>query len=159
MNMPTGIPTLHLKRSTYLPDRVLGWLTVRQGPIQLFRCASLELPWSMNANRISCVPAGLYVIELEYSDKFKSELWELKGVPGRSEVKIHGANYPSELLGCIAPGLFHSDINKDGKLDVTSSRLARERLHEALGDIRSTTISIEGDERDVLKAGMNGYRS
>ena len=141
-------PTVQLKRSSYGDDRTLGWLSVWAGPLQVYRCACLELPWKDNAPRISCVPAGTYPLELEYSNAFKMDLWELKDVPGRSEVKIHAANEPKELLGCIAPGLFHMDINKDGKMDVASSKKALARIHAALDGFTSTTITIIGDGRD-----------
>lgn len=148
---------VELQRTQYLDDRTLGWLSVWIGPVQIFRCASLELPWKMNDNRVSCVVAGQYPLVLEWSNAFKKDLWELKLVPNRSEVKIHGSNYPSQLLGCIAPGLTHKDIDGDGKIDVANSGKALAKFHEALRDIKKTTIVIKGDGRDVLKAGVNGF--
>ena len=148
---------VEVQRTRYLEDRTLGWMSVWIGPVQVFRCATLELPWKMNANRVSCVVAGQYPLVKEWSNAFKKDLWELKLVPGRSEVKIHGANYPKQLLGCIAPGLSHSDIDGDGKIDVANSGKALARFHEALRDITQTTIIIKGDGRDVMGEKVNGY--
>ena len=53
---------------------------------------------------------------------FKKFLWEIFGVPNRSECKFHAANYWKQLNGCIALGDNHIDINKDGDPDVTNSR-------------------------------------
>lgn len=147
--MPEGLHVL-LKRSSYGKDRTLGWLEVYDGPIRVKRLACLELPWLMNAPRISCIPAGTYPLVLEMSARFKMPLWEIKDVPGRSECKVHAANFPGELNGCVAPGLIHADLDKDGKMDLASSRAARMAFHEALKDVTRTTITIVGDGRDKL---------
>jgi hypothetical protein len=141
-----------------MADRTLGWLNVYDGPIRLFRCACLELPWKDNEPKISCVPAGTYPLHKEYSSAFKDHLWELKLVPGRSECKIHSANYPSQLLGCIAPGLIHADLDRDGRLDAAKSKQARLAFHAAMGEETVSEIHIVGDGRDVLKEGMSGYK-
>jgi len=112
------------------------------GPVRVFNCATLELPWINNQPRVSCIPEGRYTMKFEYSNSFKEFLWELKGVPGRSVIKIHRANYPSELLGCIALGLSHADIDADGLLDLVSSRKAVDRFHEAMNGATSSTITI-----------------
>jgi len=145
-----------IDRRNYLPSRTLGWLSVWEGPVRLFRCACLELPWLNNEAQKSCVPAGEYPLILEYSPSFKTDLWELKLVPGRSECKIHAANFPHELRGCIAPGMVHADLDRDGKMDLASSRKARLLFHEAMGKDKQAQLVIKGDGRDVLKKGMNG---
>ena len=55
--------------------------------------SSLERGWRNNQNNISCVPEGVYPLKLEYSPRFRKDLWELYDVPGRSECKFHAANY------------------------------------------------------------------
>lgn len=118
----------------------------------------MELPWKDNGSKVSCIPAGEYPLVLEHSPAFKTDLWEIKDVPGRSECKIHSANYPSQLLGCIAPGLMHADLDRDGKLDAARSKEARLKFHAAMGDETKATIYIAGDGSDVLKEGMNGFK-
>jgi len=150
--------TVVVERRAYMATRTLGWLNVYDGPVRVFRCACLELPWKDNESKVSCVPAGEYPLHKEHSNAFGVDLWELKLVPGRSECKIHSANYPSQLLGCIAPGMIHADLDKDGRLDAAKSREALKRFHDAMGGDTVSTIRIEGDGRDVLKPGMNGHK-
>ena len=69
---------------------------------------------------------------LEYSNRFKKKLWEIKGVSNRSECKFHSANYWFQLNGCIALGLSLKDINNDCYNDVTSSKKALKSFHSAL---------------------------
>jgi len=47
------------------------------------------------------VQPGTYQVRLEYSPKFKKHLWELKGVPGRKEIKIHNGTHYKHSKGCI----------------------------------------------------------
>lgn len=94
---------------------------------------TLELPWKENQRRVSCIPVGTYKILKHNSPKFGECLW-IKDVPNRSEILIHPANYTRQLLGCIAVGMDHKDINNDGELDATQSR-------KALADILKHTIN------------------
>lgn len=137
-----GMPTIRLTRTDFFPDRTLGTLEVMEGDKVLYRCLSLELPWNDNKRRTSCIPKGAYPIVWEYSNSFKRELYELKDVPNRDEVKIHGANYPKQLLGCIAPCLQHADIDHDGLLDAASSRAALEAIHKHMGGVKRSTIEV-----------------
>lgn len=88
---------------------------------------TLELPDKNNERRVSCIPKGIYKLKKHVSPKFGKCFW-LQDVPNRSEILIHPANYTRQLLGCIAVGMDHKDINKDGELDVTSSRKAMAEL-------------------------------
>lgn len=107
----------------------------------IFSAFSLERGWRGNAKNVSCVPLGTYTIVLEYSPRFKKDLWELKKVPNRSECKFHASNYWYQLNGCIALGLGTKDINKDGYIDITHSRNAMRGFHKALkGETRATLI-------------------
>lgn len=103
---------------------------------------SLERGWRNNQNNISCVPEGTYTLKLEYSPRFRKDLWELYGVPNRSECKFHAANYWKQLNGCIALGNKHIDINGDGDPDVTSSRVTMNRFHEVMFGNNIATITI-----------------
>lgn len=67
-------------------------------------CNSLELPWRDNTPQRSCIPTGVYRVVLAWSPAFKRDLPLLLDVPGRSGIRIHRANYPRELRGCIALG-------------------------------------------------------
>ena len=52
----------------------------------------------------TCIPAGSYIIELEYSPKFKCLLPTIRNVPNFTDIRIHGLNNASETLGCIGVG-------------------------------------------------------
>ena len=138
---------IELVRTEYRSDCTLGRLIVTGDKgIHLFECVTLELPWRRNMVRTSCIPTGRYAVELERSQALRADLWELKGVPGRSEIKIHAANYVAQLRGCIAPGLRFTDLNADGTIDVASSRVALVRFMSAMGDVQRSVITIT-DER------------
>lgn len=63
---------------------------------------TLELPWLDNKPRESCIRAGTYPIALTWSNRWKKPMLEVVNVPGRSGIRIHNANFATELLGCIA---------------------------------------------------------
>lgn len=109
---------------------------------QIFKKESLERGWLDNQRRISCVPVGVYDLVLEYSDKFRKDLWELKGVPNRSECKIHAANYWNQLNGCIALGNARKYIDRDLILDVTSSRDTMKFFHEVMAGQTKAKIHV-----------------
>lgn len=103
--------------------------------------ASLERGWKDNRNNISCVPKGTYTLKLEHSPRFRKRLWELYGVPGRTECKFHSSNYWHQLNGCLALGVKHIDINGDGDPDVTSSKATMKKFHELMsGELARVVI-------------------
>jgi len=67
-----------------------------------FEC--LELPWRDNKRSVSCIPPGRYEVRITPSRAFMRKLPILLDVPGRDGIRIHRANYPTEIRGCIAPG-------------------------------------------------------
>lgn len=93
---------------------------------------SLERGWQDNKSNISCVPVGNYELKLEYSPRFEKSLWELKGVPNRSECKFHAANYWRQLNGCIALGNDFDYVDDDEDLDITHSRDTMEFFHDKM---------------------------
>lgn len=138
-----------LYRNNYIGPEILGHLMVFEdnsigGSRLVFECKTIELEWKNNAANVSCVPMGFYTIKFEWSPKFNMNLWELKGVPGRSEAKIHVANYYTEIQGCIAVGDMHTKLNSDPYPDVRNSRNTLERLHNVMDGTTSSTIQIIG---------------
>lgn len=95
------------------------------GPVLVAR--TLELPDKKNANNVSRILAGKYLCKYTQSaslkDKDGKALWsyEIVGVPGRAGIRIHSANYFTQIRGCIALGNAHKDINADAQLDVIHS--------------------------------------
>lgn len=109
----------------------------------VFSAMSLERGWQDNKRNISCIPKGEYKVVLEWSPRFKQNLWEIKGVPNRSECKFHASNYWFQLNGCIALGRSLVDINRDGYNDVTSSRSTMKSFHKALKGLKETTLIVK----------------
>jgi len=135
--------TILITRFKVTDDYSLGIAFIKHdnGLLEYLAC-SLERGWQDNQKRVSCVPVGIYNLKLEFSDKFGRDLWELYGVPNRSECKFHSANYWRQLNGCIALGNKHKDIDGDGDVDVTSSRVAMKLLHTALQGQRFSQVEI-----------------
>lgn len=102
---------------------------------------TLELPWKNNQQLVSCIPDGKYTVKKTYSPKFRKDMWEVLKVPDRSGIRIHGANYVSELRGCIAPGMRRYDINKDGTIDMLDTKKAMSILTSELPDEFELIIS------------------
>ena len=99
---------------------------------KVYSCFSLERGWIDNKRNISCIPVGSYTCMLEYSEKFKMYLWEVKGVDGRSEIKFHLMNYYYDSNGCIGLGRNLKDLNNDGYYDITNSKRTLKEFHKIL---------------------------
>ncbi|MFD2567602.1 DUF5675 family protein [Pseudotenacibaculum haliotis] len=108
----------------------------------IFSSQSLELGWLNNQRNVSCIPAGKYKLKLEWSPRFQKDLWEIYGVPNRSECKFHAANYAYQLNGCIALGRKRGDINADGILDVTHSRDTMRKFHKAMEGYTEAIVHV-----------------
>lgn len=98
---------------------------------QFLLCKTLELPWLDNANNISCVPNGDYImVKEEHSPKHKYPHFRILAVPGRRGILVHWLTYVSDLLGCIGVGSAHKDLNKDGIPDIIDSRITLDKLYK-----------------------------
>ena len=133
---------IDLQRTKQTEHQTTGTLTIHHGPLKVFHCVSLELPWNDNLRNVSCIPAGIYPMRFEYSPNFKTDLWELKEVPNRSQILIHPANYVEQLRGCIALGKKLLDINGDGSKDITSSKDTIAQFQSVLKDLENETVHI-----------------
>lgn len=97
-----------------------------------------------------CIPAGTYKLGLkpvgtsrfDNGTKGPDDIGKWMGaahrgmievlhVPGRTEILIHPANSPSELLGCMAPGISYDLTAGDG-LWVNESRKAYELIYSPI---------------------------
>ena len=134
---------IEILRQEYLKTQTLGYLyIINESDEILFSCNTLELAWINNKRNISCVPNGNYKCKLEYSNRFKVDLWELKNVPNRSECKFHSANFFKQLNGCIALGSDFADIDGDGWRDVTNSKDTMLEFHEVLKGLKEVELFI-----------------
>lgn len=140
-------PVIRLHRYWQDLNQTSGNCTVLDGVgFPLFSSLSMERGWQHNLNNISCVPIGVYKVVLEFSDKYKRMLWEIKGVPGRSEAKFHSMNYWYDSEGCIGLGLRYKFLNADKYRDVTNSVNTMKAFHNALKGHTKATLEITGEE-------------
>lgn len=133
---------VYIYRITTNKNQSLGYCVIKEKGLILFESRSLERGWLDNQKNVSCVPAATYNAVVEYSPKFNRDLWELKGVPGRSECKFHAANYWNQLNGCIALGKEFKDINNDNFTDITESRETMECFHQVLRNYKTVKVEI-----------------
>jgi hypothetical protein len=133
---------IEVKRYWSNENQSSGTCAVLIDRFPMFTALSLERGWVLNERNVSCIPKGTYKLVLEYSPRFKTDLWEIKGVPNRSECKFHSANYWFQLNGCIALGESYGDINKDGYKDVTNSKKIMKSFHDVLKDFTEATLIV-----------------
>jgi hypothetical protein len=102
-----------------------------------FNCRTLELPWRENRRQISCIPAGIYDVEMRLSNKYGRIYWVRK-VPDRTYILIHSGNYAgdkskrlkSHVMGCILLGKKSGRLG--GQVAVLNSRVAVRNFMEEL---------------------------
>ncbi len=133
---------MKLNRVFQNQHKTLGKLELYDDKTLLLRLRCIELPWRNNQVGQSCIIAKTYMARVGHSSpRFGWTLW-LQEVPGRTEILVHSANYVRQLLGCIAPGLFHRDIDNDGIIDVGSSGKAMDILKIYLEGLSWIRIEI-----------------
>lgn len=89
----TGCKIVHINiyRMEYTDRGVFGHLITDNG----FDCVTLE-------RMDTLIPCGIYKAKFYDSPRNKCQVVLLEGVPGRSMIEIHPADYQKELEGCIA---------------------------------------------------------
>jgi len=143
------VPIIKIERMWQNVNETFGTCTVIGNEnMPLFSSLCVERGWRNNKKSVSCIPkdSGPYEVVWEYSNKFKRMLWEIKGVPNRSETKFHVSNYWHDLNGCIALGRRPKDIDKDGYMDVTSSTDTINDFHRALKHFDKAILVIVGKQ-------------
>lgn len=131
--------TIEITRQPSQEKETLGVLRVHGSSGVMFECKTLELPWKNNERRVSCIPAGLYLVAKTHTAHLGDHFW-IMNVKGRDGIKIHSANYFSQLLGCIALGDSFGDRNGDGVLDVLNSKATLKKLYDMMPDKFALTI-------------------
>lgn len=143
---------LKLLRSTGDAARTTGILQVNG---QIF--ATMEMPWLENPDgpggvrKQSCVPKGVYKLIAHHSTNFPNtyalinhELgvyYQPGEIPsgqkwGRSAILIHVGNRVRDIVGCIALGKEHGELQ--GEPAVLRSTLAMRELDQLLNRTRHT---------------------
>lgn len=109
--------SLELLRIESSPSGVFGVLRVDGRAF----CLTLEPPDLGNRPRVSCIPAGRYVLRRTTSPAF-GETFEVTGVEGRDHILIHPGNTVRDTRGCILPGQSFGQVS--GSRGVLRSRAA-----------------------------------
>lgn len=98
--------------------------------------STVERPWLGNQPRISCIPEGIYTCTLTNSSTNRAAgmavAYEVLDVRDRDLIKIHVANWPTDVLGCIGLGT-HEAIGTDGRRMVVSSKEAIMEFYKSMG--------------------------
>lgn len=150
---------LLLLRKERVPDGVFGELHLLEPtdrpsrPVTTPVLQTVEDDWRDNAPRISCIPAGIYVLHRTIYHKHHYETFEVLEVPGRSRILIHPANVEEDLEGCIGVGLRRGKIRvpvdedtgevnrlKDG---VVESVQAFHQFMDAMTGLDEATLEIQ----------------
>jgi hypothetical protein len=103
-------------------------------------CYSLERPWLDNQRNISCIPLGIYPLEITMSGRFKKMLPLIHPVPGRSGIRIHAANHVRELEGCIAP--CRQLLIEDKEVTGWYSQQAMSKVLGSIQQYKITTLEV-----------------
>jgi len=93
------------------------------------------------------IPAGLYKLKLGMyyagdglGGKADYPAYEILGVPGRTNIKIHVANRAVELRGCVAPGKALGFLQ--GQLAVLQSLPAFRKFMDSLAGAATDYITV-----------------
>lgn len=122
---------------TYGNTETKGHFVAFNGHNKVLELVTIELPDNGNQKNVSCIPEGVYqVSRIVRPNGDKAYL--LHNVPGRTEVEFHIGNYVAgkkvDSEGCILPGLYFTDINNDGFMDVAESTAAMNRMLNVMGE-------------------------
>jgi len=117
-----------LARQEWLPDGTFGLLYWNGQASPVF---TVEREWRENRLNESCIPPGEYICipRQYYAGNYPAT--EVTGVPGRSNILFHRANWPWELNGCIAIGTYPAYHPENSRRGVLHSLLAWQRFAQA----------------------------
>jgi len=130
--IPKSTQIAILARKTTDSKQTLGDMIAIK-PNDLYLCKTLEREIGVR------IPVGTYQANWTFSQKFQKFTYELKSLPS---YRIHSGNYFSDTDGCILLGKTVADINKDGILDVVSSKVAILEFENFFGQKEFTLLVI-----------------
>ena len=91
-------------------------------------------------NETKMIPEGTYIMEMNYSQRFKKVL-PLLIVKGRTGIRIHAGNKSEDSRGCILVG---NKRNQENNM-VYNSRITLSKLMEELQNQNQLTITIKNN--------------
>jgi hypothetical protein len=125
----------HHTRHGYFPFGTYGRVQVwsNEDPsLMLARWFTVEQPWNANLRGESCIPEGVYECSRAHFNRGGYDTVQLVGVPRRSQIKVHVANWPEDVEGCI--GIGQTLIAQRTRYGVGKSREAMKQLLQILDD-------------------------
>jgi hypothetical protein len=141
---------IEIKR-TYKENATYGEAQVLENHEPVFDFKTLELPWKENQRRISCIPEGEYMVwKMKPTAKRKYEYFWVQDVAERDSILFHPGNYTRQILGCILPGENHTDLDKDGIVDITNTTATLKILTAMMPDKFKLTIKGNGSEKETV---------
>lgn len=129
-------------------------IRVEKGSEGFFGVMLLEGKWFCVTveNAELSIPDGEYICKL-YQSPSHGEVWELQDVEGRTHIQIHAANWPGQLLGCIAVGQYPDKLR--GNRAVLNSGKTFERFMDVTRNADKLELTV-ASYVDLGKAeGMN----
>lgn len=121
-----------VNRKTQTEDGIFGELSIDQHP---FKCVTLE-------KKSKAIGAGTYSVEFTYSPTF-NRIMPLINVPGREGIRIHWANYPFQLEGCIAVG---DKVDGDA---IDDSRTTFNQLWNIINEEKTINIVVNDEVKNA----------
>jgi hypothetical protein len=95
-----------VQRETLKDDRTLGSLSIDG---QHFAWTLEDAVRDRKIPNETAIPAGVYEVVVNYSNRFARQLPMLLNVPGFTFIRIHGGNGPDNTEGCILVGRERDD--------------------------------------------------
>jgi len=126
---PTMQVAILARKTTDSKETIGDMIAIKHG--DLYLCKTLEREVGVR------IPAGTYQCNWTFSPRFQKFTYELKEMPS---YRIHSGNYFYDTEGCIMLGKTVADINKDGILDVASSKVAIGEFESFFGQKTFTLI-------------------
>ena len=126
---------LRLTRRALWSDVTCGEITLPTGQ----NLYTLERPWLNNEPFVSCIPDGEYTCA-RFNSPNHGPTFQVMGVPDRTLILFHVANFVHELQGCIALG---DRRGVDSAIPcVWGSRLAIAQFENTLIGVDKFTLEI-----------------
>ena len=122
---------------TYGNTETKGHFVAFDGCEKKLELCTIELPDNGNQRNVSCILEGIYKVK-KINRPNGDPAYLVLDVPGRDMIEFHKGNYVAgrkiDSEGCILPGLWFTDINDDGFIDVAESTVAMNRMLNTMGD-------------------------
>ena len=137
-----------LNRKPSLGNSTMGALYIDGG----FACYTLEdevrevpgqpvASWKIKG--ATAIPAGEYIVSLQYSPRFGPDTLTLHNVPGFEYIRMHAGNAHADTEGCILLGMRATDASLIGGTSRPAVQLVKSEVRAAIdrGEVVHITIS------------------